>query len=82
MGDNLCLDEMMIPYFGTRGSRVYMKNKPCPWGFKAYTLCDSFGILYNVHMAAGPFPQVEGFPDLGSTYNRCLDMCKIIPKKT
>ena len=48
MGENLCLDEQMVPYGGTRGPRYYIKGKPNPWGFKVWALCDAFGIIYNI----------------------------------
>ena len=79
MTENLSVDEMMIPYSGTRGSRHFVRGKPNPWGFKAYTLCDTFGIVYNIHLASGPFPRVPGLPDIRSMGNRVLDLCSIIP---
>ena len=79
MPETLCVDEMMIPYDGTRGPRHYVKGKPHPWGYKAFTLCDSKGIVYNVDIACGASPQQPGFPDIGSTGNMVLKLCSIIP---
>ena len=40
-GQNLSIDEAMIPFRGKVHMRVYAKDKPCKYGLKAYSLCDS-----------------------------------------
>ena len=79
MTENLSVDEMMIPYCGTRGPRVYVKGKPNPWGFKAFVLADSFGIVYNMLFSVGACPRNPGLQDIGSTGNTVLKLCTIIP---
>ena len=79
MTENLSVDEMMIPYCGTRGPRVYVKGKPNPWGFKAFVLADSFGIVYNMLFSVGSCPRNPGLQDLGSTGNIVLKLCSLIP---
>ena len=65
---------MMIQSKSKLGPRLYQKGKPHPWGYKLYGLSDAFGIVYRMHLHCGAFPQVEGFPDLGSTVNRFLSL--------
>ena len=35
VSENYCIDEMMIPYSGKFGPKLYVKGKPCHWGYKA-----------------------------------------------
>ena len=56
MSEHLCIDEMMIPYKGTRGPRMYIKGKPNPWGFKVWTLAENFGIVYKMDFCLGKTP--------------------------
>ena len=81
MGENLCVDEMMIPYTGKRGPRYYIKGKPNPWGFKVWGLADSFGIVHNFDMCVGSTPRVEDFPDLKSSANVVAKLASIVPKQ-
>ena len=52
--------------------------KPNPWGFKAWALADTFGIIYNLDLCVGATPQQEGHPDIGSMGNTVLKGAKII----
>jgi hypothetical protein len=49
------VDEMMIPYKGTRAGsrRQYMQNKPKKWGFKMYCRCGVSGIVYDFMLYGG-----------------------------
>lgn len=47
MNENLCVDEQMIAFKGRHRLKQYMKNKPKKWDYKAFVLCDSFGIVHN-----------------------------------
>lgn len=76
---NVCVDEMMVPYKGSRGPRYYIKGKPNPWGFKVWTLADSFGIVHNFEICAGKTPKVDGFPDMKSTANTVCKLTSVIP---
>ena len=76
----VCIDEMMIQSKSKFGPRIYQKGKPHPWGYKLYALSDTFGIVYKMHLYCGAFPQVEGFPDLGSTGNRVLSLIQNVDR--
>ena len=43
-------------------------------------LSDTFDLVYKIHMHCGTFPQVEGFPDIGSTGNRVLSLIENVPR--
>ena len=75
----VCIDEM-IQSKSKFGPRIYQKGKPHPWGYKLYGLSDTYGIVYNIHLHCGAFPQVDGFPDIGSTGNRVLSLIKNVPR--
>ncbi|XP_045115262.1 piggyBac transposable element-derived protein 2-like [Portunus trituberculatus] len=79
MDKNVCVDEQMIPYKGTRGPRYYIKGKPNPWGFKVWTLAGSHGIVHNFEVCVGATPKVDGFPDLKSSANIVCKLASIIP---
>ena len=70
---------MMIPYSGKFGPKLYGRTKPWPWGYKAYAMCSSDGVVHSTHLHSGAFPAVTGFPDLGSTGNRVLSLSSILP---
>ena len=79
MGENLSFDEQIIPYDGTRGPRMYTKNKPNPWGFKVWALADTCGILYNFDVCVRATPKQDGYPDIGSIGNTVLKGANLIP---
>ena len=74
MGENLCIDEQMVPYTGKRGPRYYIKGKTNPWSFKIWALRDSFSILYNFDVCVGATPKQYGFADCKSSSNT---VCKL-----
>ena len=80
MSEHLSIDEQVIPYYGKCGPRYYIKNKPNPWGFKVWTLANSFGIVHDFEFCVGPTPQIEGFPNLGSCANTVLLLSSLVPK--
>ncbi|KAK4325581.1 hypothetical protein Pmani_003843 [Petrolisthes manimaculis] len=79
MNMNVCVDEMMVPYKGSRGPRYYIKSKPNSWGFKVWTLADSFGIVHNFEICVGKTQKVDGFPDLKSSANTVCKLAAVIP---
>ena len=80
ISESLSMDEQVIPYTGKCGPRYYIKNKPNPWGFKVWTLADSFGIVHDFEFCVAPTPRVEGFPDLGSCANTVLQLSTLVPR--
>ena len=49
----LSVDESMIPYFGRRSAKMFIKGKPICFGFKILCLCVSDGYLYNIKIYQG-----------------------------
>ncbi|XP_026333743.1 piggyBac transposable element-derived protein 1-like [Hyposmocoma kahamanoa] len=52
---NFSVDEMMIPYKGTKAGkrRQYMKDKPNKWGFKNYVRVGPSGMIYDFILYGG-----------------------------
>lgn len=53
--DKFSIDEMMIPYKGTKAGkrRQYMKDKPNKWGFKNYVRAGVTGLIYDFILYGG-----------------------------
>ena len=80
ISSQVCIDEMMIQSKSKFGPRIYQKGKPHPWDYKLYGLSDAYGIIYKLHLHCGASPQVQGYPDIGSTGNRVLSLIENVPK--
>lgn len=78
MNMNLCVDEMMVPYKGSRVPRYYIKSKPNPWGFKVWTLADSYGIVHNFEICVGKTLKVHSFPGLKSSANIVCKLASVV----
>lgn len=46
----LSVDEMIVPYKGQLGLKVYMKNKPNKWGLKVWALAGQSGYVYRFNV--------------------------------
>nr|CAH7720120.1 unnamed protein product [Callosobruchus chinensis] len=80
MTEKMCVDEQMIPFKGRHSLKQYLKSKPKKWGFKAFVMCDSKGIVYNWEMYTGAIQPDPGLPDVGASGNIVLKLAKIIPQ--
>lgn len=80
MGEKICVDEQIIPYKGHHSIKQYMKAKPKKWGYKAFVLCGSDGIVYNWDLYCGAVDHDPDLPDVGVSGNVVLRLAKIIPK--
>lgn len=47
-GENIVIDETMIPFRGPLIFRQYLPNKFSKYGVKLYKLCDSVGYTYKI----------------------------------
>lgn len=56
---NLSVDEQMIPFKGHLQMKQYVKGKPCPWGIKAFFLCGSSGMVYNILLYQGNTTEID-----------------------
>lgn len=65
------IDEMMVPYKGTRAGsrRQYIKNKPVKWGFKIYVRAGVSGMIFWYMVVKIPFDNI-----LSATQNNFLAM--------
>lgn len=52
-GDNISIDESMVPYFGFHGTKQYMKGKPHKFGFKMWVACNPDGLPLYVEPYCG-----------------------------
>ncbi|CAH0725058.1 unnamed protein product, partial [Brenthis ino] len=79
------VDEMIIPYKGTRAGsrRQYIKNKPHPWGFKFLVRAGVSGIVYDFFPYAGEttFDDVS-FTDTENKYFGLTEKCVLRLAKT
>ncbi|XP_055335736.1 uncharacterized protein LOC129586498 [Paramacrobiotus metropolitanus] len=49
----LSVDEEMIPYFGHHSCKMFMRGKPCRFGYKLWVLCGSRGYPYTFYVYTG-----------------------------
>ena len=57
-----------------------MAGYPNPWGFKIYTLCDFFGLIYNLEVhVSGHCDNLPGIANIGDVGNRVMKLCRFIP---
>ncbi|RZF41578.1 hypothetical protein LSTR_LSTR000292 [Laodelphax striatellus] len=82
------VDEMMVPYKGTRAGsrRQYLKNKPKKWGFKIFIRAGVSGFIYDFLVYGGEdtfrfnnFSQKEESMGLGAKV--VIALCKSIPNQ-
>ncbi|KAF0750273.1 piggyBac transposable element-derived protein 4-like [Aphis craccivora] len=52
-GENVVIDESMIPFRGRLIFRQYLPNKSSKYGIKLYKLCDSIGYTYKIIVYSG-----------------------------
>jgi hypothetical protein len=52
-GENVVIDESMIPFRGRLIFRQYLPNKSSKYGIKLYKLCDSIGYTYKIIIYSG-----------------------------
>ncbi|XP_035742493.1 piggyBac transposable element-derived protein 3-like [Vespa mandarinia] len=75
------LDKLIIPFKGRYRLKNYMPKKPKKWGYKAFLLCDSSGLIYNFEIYTGKVIRDPELPNVGSSDNVVLRLAKIIPKQ-
>jgi hypothetical protein len=70
----------MIPFKGIHSLKIYVKNKPKKWGYKAFVLCDSNGIAHNFELYSGKSVHDRSLPDVGVSGNVFLRSASVIPR--
>nr|CAI5829673.1 unnamed protein product [Callosobruchus analis] len=60
-GENICIDESMVPFRGQISFRQYVKGKRHRFGFKVFKLCLKGGYTYHMKVYCG-FEKTNGRP--------------------
>ncbi|XP_065315461.1 piggyBac transposable element-derived protein 3-like [Gordionus sp. m RMFG-2023] len=81
IGENICVDEQIIPYKGMSRLKQYNPQKPQKWGYKAFLLCGDDGLLHNFEVYSGKILPAEGLPDVGASGNAVLRLFSYIPQQ-
>lgn len=68
-GEVVSIDEAMVPFKDNHWCKVYMKDKPKPWGWKLYMLADKFGLPYAFVLYDGKKTKIS--PGLIQKYGFC-----------
>ena len=58
----LSIDEQMIPYYGKHSAKMYIKNKPIKFGYKAWVLAGSDGYPYHMDIYFGKSGRISNLP--------------------
>lgn len=51
--NTLCIDEMIVKYYGHHGLKQFIRGKPIRFGFKLWALCSSDGYVYSFYLYQG-----------------------------
>ena len=62
----LCItvDEQMVPFKGRHSMKVYMRSKPCRWGFKLWCLAGQSGYLRQCYVSGDKAIDKIQIPDM------------------
>ena len=63
LDQNMCVDEVMVPYYGRHGTKQFIRGKPVRYGYKIWALASSKGYMYQVE------PYCGAMTNLGTTGN-------------
>ena len=72
-GEELILDESMVPFRGRLGFRQYLPGKAHKYGMKLYKLCTPEAYTWNIKIHCETVPKKPG---LTCTESLTLDMCE------
>lgn len=76
-------DEMMIPFKGRHSLKVYNRNKPSKWGYKAWALTGGSGYVYHLYLYGDNL--VKDAPntleDIGESVRSCCGSLNTALKK-
>ena len=61
ISQTLCVDEMMVPYFGPHSCKQYIRGKPIRYGYKIWGLCSSKGWTIHLEPYCGSSTQLDKF---------------------
>ena len=76
-GREVAIDESMIAFKGRASFKQYVRNKPKPWGIKAYVLADSHsGYLHQLIIYYGKDTEMISIPCLPVLTRVVLTLCQ------
>ena len=59
LDQNMCVDEVMVPYYGRHGTKQFIRGKPVRYGYKIWALASSKGYMYQVEPYCGAMTNLE-----------------------
>ena len=59
LDQNICVDEVMVPYYGRHGTKQFIRGKPVRYGYKIWALASSKGYMYQVEPYCGAMTNLE-----------------------
>ena len=67
-GEQVAIDECIVPFQGRLGIKQYFKDKPTKWGIKVWMLCDSkTSYLFDFDVYCGIDPDFEHLDNINVT---------------
>lgn len=73
-GEDLVIDESMVPWRGRLTFRQYLPAKSHKYGVKLYKICSPDGYTYDIRVYAGKNNPDMVENDHGHTHNVCMDL--------
>ena len=80
MGEQLAIDEQMVPFKGRHRLKQYLPAKPRKWGYKILLMAGTDGVPHNLEIYTGRAVQPPDLPDVGASGNVVLRLAQTIPK--
>lgn len=78
----ISVDEQMIPYKGTLGLKVYMKNKPSKWGIKVWGMAGQSGYIHKFNIFGDNLVTTEGAQGIGASGQTVLNLVQEVSPGT
>lgn len=76
--ENLCVDEMMVPFKGRTFLKMYMPKKPIKWGLKLFVLCSFDGVIHDFEIYQGK-GTIAGQSNMGFCSGIVMRLSETIP---
>ena len=83
IGQDISIDEQMIPFTGKINMLQYVQNKPCKWGLKIFVLCSRNGLAHNFIAYQGSTTEIDknNIKNYGQSSAIVLELVKIVKKE-
>ncbi len=78
----ISVDEQMIPYKGTLGLKVYMKNKPSKWGIKIWGMAGQSGYIHSFNVFGDNLILTDGAAGIGASGQTVLNLVNVLDPGT